>query len=81
MKHRTLTAKLKLPFIEFFEDYHDIRLKLYELREMFGDNKIMSKEATFSPILYTGLFYYRGEKPSEGDIKSLIDLSAGVKSF
>lgn len=63
----------ELPFIEEFEDYHDIIYKRNNLRGLTGDNRIKSKELELGEsFFYMGLFYYKGEMPSKEEINFLI---------
>ena len=65
-KKRTLTRSYAFPFVESFDDYHDIEYTLDQYKEVAKDNsvKIIAEEVAFDGAYY-GLFYIGGERPSE----------------
>jgi len=74
MKTTCLTAKLKLPFVEPFPDYHDINYKLEDLKHLFP--QLRAKEVFFDGS-YWGLFYAHGFMPEKPDVNAMLE-SAGA---
>ncbi len=79
MKTKTLTAKLKVPFVEAFNHYDDIFDRGDNLRKFFNGN-IKAAEVAFclSNGCYFGLFYYDTEKPNKKEIKELLNKTGFV---
>jgi hypothetical protein len=61
------------PFVEMFEDYHEVPERLKELKEhyQYDGNIIMGKEVAFDGY-YWGLFWIKGKKPNKEFIKELL---------
>ena len=64
-----MKLKIKFPFVEAFDDYHDIKDKAEYLNEIFV-TKIKYKEIAFDGF-YWGLFYV-GKMPSRKTIHKLV---------
>ena len=68
-----MKTKIKFPFVERFQDYHDIKYRAEDLNDIFV-SKIKCKEVAFDGCYY-GLFYM-GKLPAKQKIRQLC-LDAG----
>lgn len=69
MKTIVPQAKLRLPFVKDFGDYHDIYAECDLLNELF-EERIKCKEVAFDGR-YWGLFYV-GVMPTKSEIRKML---------
>lgn len=70
-------SSIKFPFVDEFEDYHDIEELGYTLRK-YTKERISYKEIGFINGVYIGLFWLKGQKVSKTDVNTLLKMKFGI---